>query len=84
MQAGLGRPAIYKNEAVVDAALGLRDFGRRTIYKNEAVVAAALGLRKGRGWRLAVCIHIQPLRGYPGEVAFLDPALHAGLFMLNP
>ncbi len=63
LQAGLGRPANYKNGAVVDAALGLR---------------------KGRGWRVEVRIHIQPLRGCPGVVALLVPALHAGLFMLNP
>ncbi|MFO7873540.1 MAG: hypothetical protein R6U62_03580 [Bacteroidales bacterium] len=35
LQAGLGRPANYKKEAVVAAALGLRDLGRRTIYKKE-------------------------------------------------
>ena len=33
LQAGLGRPAIYKKGAVVDAALGLRDFGRPGINK---------------------------------------------------
>ncbi|MFO7873064.1 MAG: hypothetical protein R6U62_01105 [Bacteroidales bacterium] len=45
LQAGLGRPAIYKKRAEVDAALGLRDLGRRTIYKKETEVDAALGLR---------------------------------------
>ena len=45
LQAGLGRPAGYKNGAVVDAALGLRDLGRRTIHKKETLADAALGLR---------------------------------------
>ncbi|MGM0572245.1 MAG: hypothetical protein ACQESL_00655 [Bacteroidota bacterium] len=57
LQAGLGRPAIYKKRPVVDAALGLRDLGRRTIHKKED---AAPGLRKGRGLRVEIRIHIQP------------------------
>ena len=60
LQAGLGRPAIYKKRPVVDAALGLRDLGRRTIHKKEGLVAAARGLRKGRGLRVEIRIHIQP------------------------
>ena len=46
------------------------------------------GLKNGVGVLLPCiacrAIHIQPLRGYRGVIAVLDPALHAGLFTLNP